>query len=437
MAAAAACDECDAFCDETNQGTSMQGFDFPVVGALLFVAMLVAMISRRFDLPYSTGLVAAGIIVALVAPGAPPRLTPDLIYLVFLPPLVFEAAIQIPWRPFRRDLPLLLALVTVGVVLAAAAVMVGMHVWIGWGWLGAGLFGVLIAATDPVAVIAAFRQLNVQPRLHLLVEAESLLNDGVAAVGFAILVGMAAGGAGSAGEIAIRLAGTVLGGVAAGVAVSVPLILLAGRTSDRLVEITITMLVAYGSFLLAEHFHASGVLATLTAGLVVGNWGFIGAISDDGRQGVLHQWEYVAFLINSVIFLLIGSYIPRMPLAAVVEAGTVAILLSLLGRALAVYPVTLAFARTRLRVPWRYKHVLFWGGLRGALALALALALPMAVPEREAIIAVSFAVVAFSIFVQGLSMPPMIRRLNLIRGEKGGEGELEGVPDTLAHGVGG
>ena len=434
MAPGACCDECDPFCDETiSRGASVQGFDFPTLGALLFVAMLVAMVSRRFDLPYSTGLVGAGIIVALVAPGAPPRLTPDLIYLVFLPPLVFEAAIQIPWRPFRRDLPLLLALVTVGVVLAAAAVMVGMHAWIGWSWLGAAMFGMLIAATDPVAVIAAFRQLNVQPRLHLLVEAESLLNDGVAAVGFAILVGIAAGGSGSAGEVAIKLVETVLGGVVAGVAVSVPLILLAGRTTDRLVEITITMLVAYGSFLLADHFHASGVLATLTAGLVVGNWGFVGAISDDGREGVLRHWDYVAFLINSIIFLLIGSYLPRMSFAAVVEAAVVAVLLSLLGRALTVYPMTLAFARTRLRVPWAYKHVLFWGGLRGALALALALALPMSVPERDAIIAVSFAVVAFSIVVQGLTMPPMIHRLGLIRGERGEEGELEGVPDTLGH----
>lgn len=405
----------------------MQGFDFPTLGALLFLATLVAIASRRFDLPYSTGLVAAGIVVALLAPHAPPRLTPDLIYFVFLPPLVFEAAIQIPWQSFRRDLPLLLALVTVGVVLAAGAVAVGMHYWIGWEWIGAGLFGVLIAATDPVAVIAAFRQLNVQPRLHLLVEAESLLNDGVAAVGFAILAGVAAGGGSSAGEVAVKLAGTIVGGIAAGLAVSVPLILLAGRASDRLVEITITMLIAYGSFLLAEHFHASGVLATLTAGLVVGNWGFVGAISDDGRSGVLHHWEYVAFLINSLIFLLIGAYIPLMPFAVVIEAAGVAILLALVGRALAVYPVTLAFAPTRLCVPWAYKHVLFWGGLRGALALALALALPTSLPERGAIIAVAFAVVAFSVFVQGLTMPPMIRWLGLIRGERGDQGELKGV----------
>ena len=176
----------------------MQGFDFPALGAMLLAAALVAIVSARLRLPYSVGLVAAGVALALIAPGSTPPLTHDLIFLVFLPPLVFEAAIQIPWKPLRRELPLLLVLVTAGVAIAAGAVAAGLHWWLGWSWIGAGLFGVLIAATDPVSVIAAFKQLHVEPRLHLLVEAESLLNDGVAAVGFTILAGIAAGGAASA-----------------------------------------------------------------------------------------------------------------------------------------------------------------------------------------------------------------------------------------------
>ena len=393
----------------------MQGFDFPTLGALLFVAALVAIGTHRLKLPYSIGLVAAGLALALIAPGTTPPLTPDLIFFVFLPPLVFEAAIQIPWAPLRREMPLLLALVTIGVVLAAGVVAVGMHWWMEWSWIGAALFGVLIAATDPVAVISAFKQLRVQPRLHLLVEAESLLNDGVAAVGFAILVTIAAGADADAGTIGLDLVKTIAGGIAAGAVVALPLILIAGRTTDRLVEITLTMLIAYGSFLLAEHFHASGVLATLTAGLIVGNYGFLGSISDDGRRGVLHHWEFVAFLINSLIFILIGGREAHTPILAVIEAAVAATLLSLAGRAVAVYPVMVAFTKTRLCVPWAYKHVLFWGGLRGALALALALALPANVPERGQIITVAFAVVAFSIFVQGLTMPVMIRWLGLIR----------------------
>ncbi|WP_174298740.1 cation:proton antiporter [Sphingomonas bacterium] len=388
---------------------------FLMIGGMLGLATLVALACQRLRLPYSVGLVAAGLAVALVAPGISPPLTRELIYFVLLPPLVFEAAIQIPWSPLRRELPLLLALVTLGVGLAAGVVAAGMHYWAGWSWIGAGLFGVLIAATDPVAVIAAFRQWTVEPRLHLLVESESLLNDGVAAVAFAILSGIAGGGAVSVGGIGWELVRTSLGGIGIGVGVAVPLILIAGRTSDRLVEVMISTLIAYGAFLVAEHFGCSGVLATLAAGLVMGNWGFVGSISDEGRRGVLRHWEYVAFLIDSAIFLLIGGQEATMPVGFVIEAALLAVVLSLAGRALAVYPVVLAFARTRLAVPWAYKHVLFWGGLRGALALALALALPRQVPERGTIVVVAFAVVAFSIFVQGLTMGPLIRRLGLTR----------------------
>ena len=396
-----------------NIDATVQNIGFGTLGVLLLLAALVAMVSARLKLPYSVGLLAAGLAVGMWAPGSTPSLTTDLILFVFLPPLIFEAAIQIPWAPLRREMPLVLALVTVGVVLAAGVVAMGMHWWMGWSWIGAALFGALIAATDPVSVIAAFKQMKVQPRLHLLVESESLLNDGVAAVLFTILVGLAGGGEASVTGIGGQLARTVLGGIVAGAVVAVPLILLAGRTSDRLVEVTLSVVIAYGSFLLAEHFHASGVLATLTAGLIMGNWGFLGSISDDGRQGVLNHWQFVAFLINSLIFLLIGGREASMPILTVIEAAGAAVVLAVLGRAASVYPIALAFARTQLAVSWAYKHVLFWGGLRGALALALALALPGSVPERGDIIVVAFAVVAFSIVVQGLSMPWLIKALKL------------------------
>ncbi|SEN53731.1 sodium/proton antiporter, CPA1 family [Sphingomonas gellani] len=391
------------------------GFEPTSIGALLLLAALVAIASVRLRLPYSVALVAAGLILAVAAPGSVPMLSRDLIFLVFLPPLVFEAAIQIPWKPFRRELPLLSALVTLGVVLAAAIVAGGMHWLAGWSWIGAGLFGVLVAATDPVSVIAAFKQMPVPHRLHLLVESESLLNDGTAAVGFAVLAGIAAGGDAGATTIALKLVGTVLGGIACGLGVSFALVLLAGRTQDRLVEVMLTTLIAYGSFLLAEHLGGSGVIATLTAGLVVGNYGFLGSFSDSGREGVLNHWEFVAFLVNSLVFLLIGGAEAAVPIGTVLFASAAAIALSLIGRAVAVYPVMIAFARSRLSVPWAYKHVLFWGGLRGALALALALALPAGVAEREEIVWVTFAVVAFSIVVQGITMPALVRRLGLFR----------------------
>lgn len=302
-----------------------------------------------------------------------------------------------------------------GVALAAAIVAAGMHYLIGWSWLGAAFFGVLIAATDPVAVISMFKTVDVDDRLDLLVEAESLLNDGVAAVGFAVLLGIAGGGPLSGAAIGGQLLAIVAGGIACGVAVTWPLLLLGGRTRDHLVEITLTTLAAFGSFLLAEHFHVSGVLAALTAGLMVGNVGWIGSISDTGHEAVLRFWEYVAFLANSFVFILIGTSQASISLMPVLLAAVVAIVLVLLGRAASVYPVAALFRGSRLRVPMGFQHVLWWGGLRGALALALALALPESIPERAEIIRVAFAVVAFSIFVQGLTMSRFARRLGLIR----------------------
>jgi Na+:H+ antiporter len=386
------------------------------IGILLLVACLIAMISRRLGLPYSVGLVGAGLLIALIpnAPNLP--LSRDLIFNVFLPPLVFEAALQLRWKEFRRELPVTLTLAFVGVGLAAAVVAAGLHYGLGWSWIGAGLFAVLIAATDPVAVIAAFKEMDADERLSMLVESESLLNDGVAAVAFVVLATIAAGTAATVGTVIPTFLWTLFGGIAIGAAISGAILLLAGRTSDPLVEITLTTVAAYGSFLIAEHFHASGVLASLTAGLMVGNLGKIGAISDAGRPHVLAAWEFFAFLANSFVFLLIGMQLAGVPISRLGwETAGAAILLVLIGRAVAVYPLSNLFRASALKVPAGFQHVLFWGGLRGALALALALAVPASVPERGAIILSSFVVVAFSIFVQGLTMPRLIRRLGLTR----------------------
>lgn len=397
----------------------MQSPNAATIGLILFVACLVAIGSRRFNLPYSVGLVLAGLGLAALPIDIDLSLTPALIFTVFLPPLIFEAAIQIPWKPFRRELPLLLALVTLGMALAAAVVAAGMHYLVGWSWRGAAFFGVLIAATDPVAVIAMFRTVHIDERLHLLVEAESLLNDGVAAVGFAVLLAIAANsqadGVGSAGAVGGQLLTIVAGGIACGALVTGPLLVLGGRTEDHLVEITLTALAAWGSFLLAEHFHVSGVLAALTAGMMVGNLGSLGSISDRGREATLSFWEFVAFLANSFLFILIGTSEASVSLAPVLLAAALAIVLVVAGRAAAVYPVAALFRGSRLRVPGAFQHVLWWGGLRGALSLALVLALPSSVAERAEIVQVTFAVVAFSIFVQGLTMSRFAKALGLVR----------------------
>jgi CPA1 family monovalent cation:H+ antiporter len=286
-----------------------------------------------------------------------------------------------------------------------------MHFLAGWQWISALVFGALIAATDPVSVIATFKEAKAHGRLLVLIEAESLLNDGTAAVVFGVVVALAAGGSISATGISFLLSKAILGGVLCGAAVALAALLLAGRTNDHLVEITFTTVAAYGSFLLADHLGVSGVLATITAGLVMGNFRRLSAFSERGKEAVQAFWEYAAFVANSLVFLLIGMHEAHQNFVAIWLPALIAIALVTLGRAFAVYPCCLLFARSHLRVTGRHQHILFWGGLRGALALALALGLPAELPLHEEIITISFAVVAFSVFVQGLTMVPFLRRM--------------------------
>jgi CPA1 family monovalent cation:H+ antiporter len=223
-----------------------------------------------------------------------------------------------------------------------------------------------------------------------------------------------AGGHQTAWSVSGALLVTIVGGVLIGGLVASALMVLAGRTPDYLVEITFTTLAAYGSFFIAEHYRMSGVLAALTAGLVVGNFRSSTLITDAGRHALEPFWEYAAFVANSVIFLLIGAQEAQQHFKDLWAPVVLAIFLVTLGRAVAIYPLCAVFSGTRLKVAARQQHVLFWGGLRGALALALALALPRDLPRHDDVVTITFAVVAFSIFVQGLTITPLLQRLKLI-----------------------
>jgi CPA1 family monovalent cation:H+ antiporter len=387
------------------------------IGILLMVACIIAMLTRRLGLPYIVGLLVAGFLIALLPSSPDLPLSRDLIFNILLPPLVFEAALQLDWGRFRNELPLTLTLAFLGVGIAAAVVAGGMHWLVGWSWIGAALFGVLIAATDPVSVIAAFREMGCLPRVSMVVESESLLNDGVAAVGFAILSAIAAGASPGVGNLIPAFIWTLGGGLVIGLGVSAAILLIVGRTDDPLVEITLTTIAAYASFLIAEHFHASGIISALAAGLLIGSAG-TRFLSRAGQDRVHWAWEYFAFLANSFVFILIGMSVANQPLHRLGSAAAaIAILLVLAGRALSIYPLALLFRWSHWRIKASFQHALFWGGLRGALALALALAVPPQVAERNAIILTAFVVVAFSILVQGLTMPWLIKRLELGRNQ--------------------
>jgi CPA1 family monovalent cation:H+ antiporter len=390
-----------------------------IVG-LLIVAIIVALLARRLRLPYTVGLVVTGIALALFRVDRGVVLTHDFIFDVILPPLLFEAAINIHWKELRRDALPVLTLAILGTVVSAVVVAAGMVFVLGWPVRSALLFGVLIAATDPVAVIAMFKDNRVTGRLRLLVESESLFNDGVAAVLFAVVLAWAQATDGlpvtTAGTVEALLL-TVGGGIVAGLACAGAVIAAAWRTSDHLIESTLTTVAAYGSFLLAEHFHCSGVLATVAAGLLIGNIGVLaegerGVISRRGREFVLALWDFVAFIANSLVFLLIGLAVAAISFGRLgITALVVVIALVLLARALTVYPLCLFFARSRWAIPIRAQHILWWGGLRGALGLALALSLPPATALRSDILVATFGVVVFSVVVQGLTMPLLLRKL--------------------------
>lgn len=388
--------------------------------ALLIVAILVGLIARRFKLPYSVGLVVAGVGLALLHVHIGIDFTPEFIFSVLLPPLLFEGALNISWEELRRDMSLVLSLAVLGVFISALLTCLGMVYLLGWPWQVAAVFGALIAATDPVSVIALFKNMHIDGRVPFLLKTESLFNDGVAAVLFAVALTFA-----STSFREVHFAGIlfqflflVAGGLLVGILCGTVGIIATYRTDDHLLEAAITTVIAYGSFLVAGLLGVSGVLATVTAGLWIGNIGFrdgVGAFfTERGRVFVVEFWEFVAFLADSVMFILIGLRVATIPLASFGWYTLfVAIGLVFLSRAFAVYPIAWLFLKTRWAIPISGQHVLWWGGLRGGLALALALSLPAHIPMHDEIMGVTFAVVIFSVLVQGLSMPFLVKKSHL------------------------
>jgi len=387
------------------------GLKIERIEELLLIAAVVGMLVRRLRLPYTVGLTLAGIGVALAHISLHVELTRELLFTALLPPLIFEAALQMRWRELRADAGLIVVLATIGIVLAAGIVALGLRYVAGWPWAAAIPLGVLISATDPVSVIATFKEAGATGRLRLLVESESLLNDGTVAALYGVALAATTGTAVGGGDVAVSFLVTVAGAIVCGALVGGAVMLLAGRTDDHLIEITFSTVAAYGSFLLAEKFGFSGVLATMTTGLLMGNVTAFGAFTDRGRDSIAFFWEYAGFVANSLIFLLIGMQLVAQHVPEVLAVAGLTIALAILGRAVAVYGCCGLFARSKRRVSLPHQHLLVWGGLRGALALALALGLPEAMPQRNAAISVTFAVVAFSILAQGLTMTPLLRRL--------------------------
>ncbi|MCJ7734761.1 MAG: Na+/H+ antiporter [Anaerolineales bacterium] len=376
---------------------------------LLLIASLVGIITERLRVPYTAGLVVIGLFLALVG-GRDINVSPELFLSLLVPPLIFEAAFQVKTKDLLKDIVPILSLAIPGVLLTTFLVGGVLYWGTDFSLTTALLFGSLIAATDPVAVVALFRSLGVPPRLQLLLEGESLFNDGTAIVVFNLMVTIAVTGYFNLGESIITFIVVSGGGLIIGFLLGLLISLAISWIDNPLIETTLTTVLAFGSYVLAEQFHVSGVLAVVAAGIVSGNLG-PERMAPTTHILVYNFWEIGAFLANSFVFLLIGLQIDLNILITDWNAILWAIAAVLVARAASIYGLSWIGPG----IPRKYKHVLYWGGLRGAISLALALSLPAILGEQGTIIrSMAFGVVLFTLLVQGLTMKPFITRMGLI-----------------------
>jgi CPA1 family monovalent cation:H+ antiporter len=394
--------------------------------ALLLIAAAAAIGLKRVRFPFTVGLVLVGLILgalrhridALEVLGSF-SLSPDLILFVFLPTLIFESAFNLDVRLLSRNLAPVLTLAAPGLLLSTAIVGALINFLTPLTWGPALVFGALISATDPVAVIALFKDVGAPKRLAILVEGESLFNDATAIVLFTILVAVVTAGSftgGTVGAGLVDFARVFVGGLMVGTIIGYLMIRTISLAEDEpLVEVALSTVVAYAAFIAAEHYlHVSGVMATVGAGVVVGALGST-RFTPELKAYLRQFWEYAAFVANSLIFLLVGLSVDLGSLSQFVGPIGWAVVVVLAARAMTVFglvPVINRFPNAE-PVSLQYQTIMFWGGLRGAVALALALSLPEAFPFRDVIIALTIGIVLFTLLAAGVTMKPLIRLFGL------------------------
>ncbi len=394
--------------------------------ALLVIAAAASVLSRKLRLEYTVLLVVVGIGLAWAGRRWPETLglfahlevSPELIMFVLLPALIFESALHLDGRQLKQNLVPVVALAVPGLLLST--VVTGLIVWLATGidLAYAFLLGSILSATDPVAVVALFKRLGAPSRLTVLVEGESLLNDATAIVLSRILLGVIAAGVMTGTTVLQGVMDFVVvfaGGFIVGLVMAMAVAWLLGRIrSDANVEITLTTILAYLSFIVAEElFHLSGVMAVVAAGLTVGGLGQA-KISPEVKEYFEHFWEYMGYVATAIIFLLVGLRTDLGGLASVAGILVWVVVGMLVSRALAVFGLMPAINRlfgAELVAP-KYRMVMYWGGLRGAIALAIVLSLPD-FELKSQFVNIVIGAVLFTLVVQGLSIQALVKRLGL------------------------
>jgi CPA1 family monovalent cation:H+ antiporter len=412
-----------------------------ILGLCVAIPML-SVIARLLDIPYPIVLVLGAIPLGYL-PGVPDvELHPDLVLVIFLPPLLYVAAFFADLRALRTYARAL-SLTSIGLVLATTgAVAVVGHELIGLPWAVAFALGAIVSPTDPVAATAIARQLGAPRRLVTLIEGESLVNDSSALIAYRVAVAAAIGGSFSLVDASVDFVVAVVGGIAVGLVVGAAIAEVRRRLDDIPVEITISIFSGFAAYLPAEGLGVSGVLAAVTTGIYLG-WLAPQISSAQMRIQGFAVWELIVFLLNALLFVLIGLQLPTI-LDAVsgFDVGTLA------GYAVAVIAVVVVTRflwlfttpyvlraldrrprQAELRVGAAPRVVVGWAGMRGAVSLAAALSLPLETdagapfPDRELVIFLAYCVVLFTLVVQGLTLPALIRRLGVV--DDGAEEEAE------------
>lgn len=386
-----------------------------IVGVML-VAALVGIAVSRLRLPYTVALVLVGLALSLFGVFTEVSLTSELILLVFLPPLLFEGAINMDLDDLMRRWVQVGVLAIVGTLVSAAAIAAGLSLVLGIPFELAVVLAVMLAATDPVSVLAIFREHGVGSGLRTLMEGESIFNDALAIVLYLIAVEVAFGDTEvTARDVFTEFGTEVVVGVAAGLLVGFVAHRLMSTLDDHLVEITLSLVTAYGAYLVADRLHGSGVIAVVMAGLLIGNYGTRMSMSASSRVSLVDFWEVLAFLANSALFLLMGLEFDISNMRGRTLAATIcAIVAMMVGRAVIAFGLLLPFRRSAgASVPSTWRPAVFWGGLRGSIPIALVLGLEDRVFDGVEAVTVVFGVVLFSLVVQGVTYKPLLDRLGL------------------------